>query len=390
MIRIKKGVARLLEIFRFYLLGSEFARRLFVTIINLFNYPLNDFSKIVDKYKNIMPWDINDPYYLRTHYNSYSGYGNLYGYLECLKNYSHYTNRIKNVYIQHGLMEVDYELIKSEVIRQGNYINKIILMSEVQSEMLTNLKYSHNISVLSVGPYILYANPLIEPKVKSEFKQELNKTLTVFLPHQHIFDDSFVTVRDVLFSNETINNRLSGYFNEFDTIIIIDFYYKFAEWKKRYFTNNGYLYGIIGNPFDPNYLSRLRDLIELSDHCISFTAGTQIGFSLSLGVSHEIINLFEHQPKGFYENSYLGMPIKKPHTINSENVPYSIRINDLISRFKLPEVNLDFQSQITKKFMNTFFLSGRKITPDQIVLVEHYFGKLNKVSKDKLKDFLAK
>lgn len=138
---------------------------------------------------------------------------------------------------------------------------------------------SRDLSIEIVGPYILGAKNFKSIDELKELKENYGKMLLVFPMHsiqgvkgmynKQLFIDAILAVRD----------RFDSVFICFHRLDIIDGQYK-------EFLNCGFNFVTAGSPNDPMFLSRLKDLIDLSDVTMSNSLGTHIGYSICLNKPH--------------------------------------------------------------------------------------------------------
>lgn len=253
---------------------------------------------------------------------------NLYGISYCLKKYFGIPLSIDlNAYIEHG-------------VYFGNYISKDTNISYPQNIITVSPQREVHLKLLSkkkikkIGPYILYAKPILTNIQFVKLKEELGKVLLVFPSHsvkglKSLFDiDSLIQV---------INENKIHYDSVLVCLYYLDTYDN--EITKKYLENN-FRIVCAGHKYDYNFLSRLRSIIELADHTISNNVGTHIGYCGALNKTHQIFPQ-KINYRGWNSN-------EKNIRSENEKLSYQIEIEEVESFFSLP---IDIQPIHKKKYI---------------------------------------
>jgi hypothetical protein len=109
---------------------------------------------------------------------------------------------------------------------------------------------------------------------------------------------------ELLYTPKRVMARLDKYKVDYDTVIIVGWSRAISVAQKREYEDNGYLFMVSGDQNDHNFLSRQRAIMELAYHSLSFSFGTHVGYFLALGISHEIINLFDKNDPDFSNENW--------------------------------------------------------------------------------------
>lgn len=130
--------------------------------------------------------------------------------------------------------------------------------------------------VFGLGPLIHYAAPLLGPEALDLEKRRLGRTLLVFPPKSthHITAEYALSV----FFRE-IEARSAG----FDTVLACLYWRDIQLGREQPFRERGWPCVSAGHIYDPEFLPRLRAIIELSDAALTMDYGTHIGYCLHLG-----------------------------------------------------------------------------------------------------------
>ncbi len=137
---------------------------------------------------------------------------------------------------------------------------------------------------LAVGPPILYARPALGPTAFRAQKNRLGRSLLVFPSHSthHIAVD---------WDWEALFGLMEEVGRDFDSVRVCLYWKDVLGGKAEPFLRRGYECVSAGHMFDPEFLPRLRSLIELSDMTLANEYGTQLGYSVLLGRPHVLRRL---------------------------------------------------------------------------------------------------
>lgn len=166
------------------------------------------------------------------------------------------------------------------------------------------LRQVTNKALFAIGPSIHYAEPLFSEGELEEIKKALGKTLLVFLPHSS---------RSLVFKYDyhEILSYLKEFEKDFDNILIC------VAWRdvlldfERPFVSKGYTCVTAGHVHDRNFLPRLKTLILISSHTMSFNFGSHIGFCIYLNRPHWVIGLKKTEVEGPEEIKKSSLPTEE-------------------------------------------------------------------------------
>lgn len=200
---------------------------------------------------------------------------NFYGVAYSLKTYSGLKSL--EITLEHGVYLGNYVPYSSFL----SCTQAIVTFSDQRRKYL--MRRGLDKPIISIGPYICYTSGILNELDFKKLKEKYGRTLLVFPSHSirnyHVshdleeFIESIVALKD-----------------EFETVMVC-LYYEDARKKylvERYFAE-GFICVTAGHKRDKYFLSRLRDIIELSDYTVSNSVGTHTGYCISLDKPHEII-----------------------------------------------------------------------------------------------------
>src|SRR3989344_1711427 len=178
------------------------------------------------------------------------------------------------------------------IIEHGTYLNDKVAEVELEPNLPTFLTYSNfRVNVLkkyrdhafSVGPFIHYASTLYSKEKINQEKKRLGKNILVFPAHSfsyiiHEYDKSWFI------------NNIKNLTGDFKTVRICLFWADIQLGLHKYYERLGYECVTAGHILDPNFLPRLKTLIEISDLTISNDAGTHVSYCTYLNKPHIIFH----------------------------------------------------------------------------------------------------
>lgn len=138
------------------------------------------------------------------------------------------------------------------------------------------LRRYYKTPIFCVGPYIHYANDYYDDKTMCEIKAKIGKNLLVFPTHGT--DDSKIT-----FSEKNFLDKISSIKDKFDSVTVCVYWWNLNDCIVKALEKIGCHIVSAGYREDPNFLSRLKAIIDLSDLAIGDSIGTHIGYCLDRG-----------------------------------------------------------------------------------------------------------
>lgn len=244
----------------------------------------------------------------------------------------HRLNRLflpVNFVIEHGIYFSD-QIMNFEV----NFCKHplIITMGKQRERLLKEKGYN----ALSVGPYIRYSKNYSSFDELARLKQKLGKTLLVFPSHS-------IEGVDAVFNGEKFVAEIKKCSENFNTVLICMYWKDIVDNRYQEYLNNGFTIVTAGHRSDSSFLSRLKDLIYLSDMTMSNNLGTHLGYCISEGKPHYLFS---------QECTYTGVFVKREQRYSNATL-----YNERLLQFK-----------------EAFGVFANEITQKQLDLVHFYWG----------------
>lgn len=201
---------------------------------------------------------------------------NFYGHAKVLKDYCGITKL--DYSIEHGLYYADNYIPMASFTKT---VRRIITYSDYRKNILCS---KLDKPVVTVGPYIHYANLIIPEKEIDKIKMDLGRTLLYFPTHQS-------TEEKIEYDVQEDVNKLKTFARDkgFDTILVNMFYLDILNTSYAdIYEKNGLRIVTAGNRYDYNFISRLKTIISLADYTVSNNVGTHIGYCIYMNKPHYI------------------------------------------------------------------------------------------------------
>lgn len=188
-----------------------------------------------------------------------------------------------NAFMEHGIQDKD--VIEVNDIKDCNrrlYITFSIFRKEQYEKLIGDDR-----KVCVVGPYIKYVQPFYSFQEKKSIKEKYGKILTFF--PMHTIDGDDATACDPEF--DYVIGEVERYRKKLkiDTVFICGYWRDYYVGRLEKYNINNYVMVSAGHGMSQKFLSRLRSIIELSDYTMSDAVGTQVGYSIGLGVPHIVL-----------------------------------------------------------------------------------------------------
>ncbi len=144
-------------------------------------------------------------------------------------------------------------------------------------------KYKKN--VFNIGPFIHYAPHFYSPsKIQSE-KKRLGKNILIFPGHSL---KSLVEQYD----NKWFLSKIKNIAKDFKTVRVCLYWVDIQLGLGKIYQDLGFECVSAGHILDPNFVPRLKTLIEISDLTISNDASTHVGYCIFMNKPHIIFHKF--------------------------------------------------------------------------------------------------
>jgi hypothetical protein len=264
----------------------------------------------------------------------------LYGNYFAVKNLNSDFSLHKD-YLEHGIIFCNH--VGSAVISKHININKcrnIYTYSEHRKEILED--YNKKLNVIPVGPYILGAKFFHDTDTLNNIKKRFGKILLVFPIH---------SLKDVQhqYNRREFIAEILKIRSHFQSVFICLHYSDILAKQYQEFLKSDFVIVSAGSWDDINFLSRLKDLIELSDMTMSNSLGTHIGYSVCMEKPHYL----------FYQQT---TPILS-NKISKTEEDYEFHENTK-------------KRKLSSEFMNIFGAFSWDISQEQKAICQKYWGRM--------------
>lgn len=206
---------------------------------------------------------------------------NYYGYAQAIKSFLGKA-KLSGFALEHGLYLGNY-VPKASYLRTTE---AIITFSEYRKQNIRN--NGINKKVVDIGPYIHYADSLLDTESLKKLKNNLGKVLLVFPSHSNIHYS--VQVNSELYIKK-IQDMAKGY----DSVLVCLYYMDIQNGNYLPYKNAGFKIVTAGHYLDLNFVRRLKTIILLADFTISNEIGTNLGYCICLGKPHYVIKQEVHR-----------------------------------------------------------------------------------------------
>ena len=199
----------------------------------------------------------------------------FYGHLKALIEYAGHSykesQRLLLPNIEHGIAWL--QKIPNNVIQP--YVHCAVSQGAYRKELIHSARtwMPHYV----VGPYIHYARPYYSSEREAELKREMGKALLVF--PAHTYELSTVEYAKARFVDDIMGDLA----RDFDTVMVSAYWHDADDDVFRLFEGAGAHVVSAGMREDPQFISRLKTIINLSDAVAGNAIGTHIGYAMCLG-----------------------------------------------------------------------------------------------------------
>lgn len=245
------------------------------------------------------------------------------------------------------------------ILEHGVYLTKQVDSLDIESNLPTIITYcdyrqrilkKYRDHVFSIGPFIHYAKSHLSAEETIKEKRRLRKCLLVFPAHS-----SFQI--GIEYNIHTLCKKIKKMGKDFDTIRVCLYWADILLGRHKIYQEYQFQCVTAGHMLDPNFLPRLKSIIETSDLTVSNIPGTHVGYSVYLGKPHII----------FYE---------KPR----------LKTNKKWGRY----MKEFFEAKPYNEVLKEFSQSHLEITPRQRKLVDTYWGTSHIKTQKELKNIVDK
>lgn len=234
---------------------------------------------------------------------------NYYGYVHAIKKYIGKSNAKIN--IEHGLY------LNDSVSYFANYntFDSIFTFSDYRIEVLK--KHNVNKRLLAIGPYIHYAEPLLDVEDTAQLKSKLGRVLLYMPSHSTNLSNG----TSPFFKREVDMVQELKVKNLYDTVLVCVYYRDFLYHECiEYYESMGFKVTTAGHQLDLNFVRRLKSIISLADCTLSNRVGTNLGFCVYMKKPHMVINDFDGKYDLDKQGGRIGFKISSVFSNYSETI----------------------------------------------------------------------
>ena len=190
----------------------------------------------------------------------------------------------KNCLIEHGLYFGEF-VIEDDCKAKG--LNTIYTFGEYRVNALrkSEIEKLRQIKIVPIGAYILNAKNFHTADKRRQIKQKYGNILLAFPYHTSPELDTDFDAQAFINEIKKVKETYS-----YDTVFVSIFWLDIVNENYRMYEKEGFVIVCSGVRNDPYFLSRQRDLIQLSDMTMSNDLGTHIGYCISLNRPHYYYN----------------------------------------------------------------------------------------------------
>lgn len=198
----------------------------------------------------------------------------FYGHATILKKYLKLNNNYQFKFvIEHGIT-LDNQIVKLE---QQSPFHAVLVSSLKRKHVWEKTGYQS----FAIGPYIFYANCLLNSQQIQNERKRLGKNLLIFPSHS---TPDVISYYDV----DSLCKHLLKIAKHFDTIRICLYWKDILRNIHKKYLKYGFEIVTAGHVLDPNFLPRLKSIIKCSTSTMSNDIGSYTGYCIMLGRPHYI------------------------------------------------------------------------------------------------------
>ena len=203
------------------------------------------------------------------------GYNAFYGTADMIK----YIRQLPLDQPLDGIVEHGFCLPPDDISEVDKPKKTIYVMGSVRQKFLQ--KRFPDKKIYSVGPYIQYMAPFHSATWIQTHKKQMGKTLLVFPSHSTHHVSMEFCVDSLLDEIERIRKKY-----DFQTVLVCLYWKDILLHLDSPFSAKGYKIVTAGHIYDPQFLCRLKSIFLLADVAMGNALGTNIGYSIAMGVPY--------------------------------------------------------------------------------------------------------
>lgn len=176
-------------------------------------------------------------------------------------------------------------------LEHGLYLSDQVDKLDIEADLPTILTYSsyrmdilkkYRRYVFAIGPFIHYAESMLNKQEVEREHQKNGKTLLFFPAHS-------TPVIGINYDVKNLCRQIRKIGRGFDKIRVCIYWKDVLLGKHLYYLNQGFECVTAGHMLDPNFLPRLKSLILISDLTASNIISSQAGFCVYLNKPHILL-----------------------------------------------------------------------------------------------------
>ena len=294
----------------------------------------------MDKYQNI--YDLAQDREITTHEIHQAN--DFYGHAAILKKYLGIPAGYQlKAAIEHGV----YLKPEGWDVDWKSHLPSLFTFSSFRKRHLKKLTMK---SLYVLGPYIYYAKPFLTAEESQTQLRRIGKNLLVFPAHSTHWVDVKYDIHNYCEILEKIGR-------DFDSVRICLYWKDVLRGAAEIYGQHNFECVTAGHIYDPQFLPRLKSIIESATITTSNQISTVIGYSITMG---------------------------KPHFLMESEVYRTSKLKKFLD--ECVDVSINVDAEAIRRAFSTGLRSD--ITPDQVAVVEKYWGMGEEKTQDELKKIL--
>lgn len=232
------------------------------------------------------------------------------------------------------------------IIEHGTYLNDEVANIDLETNLPTFITYSENrIKILkkyrdfafSIGPFVNYAKDLLTKEELKKERERLGPSLLLFPLHSTLDTNANFNIIKLC-------NLVKKIGKNFNTIRVCLYWTDILKGNYKIYQDFGFETVTAGHILDPNFIPRLKSIINLSSYTVSNGISTHIAYCLLLNKPHYLIS----------------------QKLNLSGNKKEIKANSILTK-----------SKAYRQVFQAFSKMEAKISSEQYAIANHYWG-LNK------------
>lgn len=180
------------------------------------------------------------------------------------------------------------------VNEHGVFLTDQVAQTELESDLPSFVTYSdyrvevlkkYKKNVFKIGNFLHYAPHFYSKEKIASEKKRLGKNILLFPGH---------SLKELVqkYKNDYFIKNVKKVAKNFDTVRVCLYWIDIQQGLYKFYQELGFECVTAGHILDPNFVPRLKSLIEIANLTISNDAGTHIGFSVYMNKPHIVFHKF--------------------------------------------------------------------------------------------------